>query len=132
MNVIAAIGTPAAPAARAATSSIPIVFRIGVDPVELGLVASLARPGGNLTGSVSLNTELEPKRLQFLQEVVPTAKVIATLINPSSPNANFNRVSWKLPRVLLGCSFKSCTQVPNWILRRLSQRSLSSRDRPGF
>jgi len=86
VNVIAAMGTPTAPAAKAATSTIPIVFRIAVDPVELGLVASLARPGGNLTGAVSLNVELEPKRLELLQEVVPTAKVVAALVNPSSPN----------------------------------------------
>jgi putative ABC transport system substrate-binding protein len=86
-NVIAAMGTPAAPAAKAATGTIPIVFRIGVDPVELGLVGGLNRPGGNMTGVVSLNVELEPKRLELLREMVPTASATAALLNPTSPNA---------------------------------------------
>jgi putative tryptophan/tyrosine transport system substrate-binding protein len=86
VKVIAAVGsTPAALAAKAATTTIPIVFVVGVDPVEIGLVASLARPGGNLTGVAGLTTEVGPKRLEMLHAVVPTATTIALLVNPKSP-----------------------------------------------
>jgi len=73
---------------KAATTTIPIVFQVAVDPVGVGLVASLSRPGGNLTGVVSLNLEVEPKRLQLLHELVPTASLIALLVNPTSPFAD--------------------------------------------
>ena len=78
-------GTPAALAAQAATTAIPIVFQIGIDPVQAGLVSSLARPGGNLTGVTTLAVEVGPKRLELIHELVPTAAVIALLINPSNP-----------------------------------------------
>ena len=74
-------------AAKAATSTIPVVFAIGADPVKSGLVTSLSRPGGNLTGAARLNVELEPKRLQMLHELVPSARTVALLVNPANPNA---------------------------------------------
>src|SRR5260221_658623 len=72
-------------AAKAATTTIPIVFQIADDPVQLGLVASLSRPGGNMTGVTSVNVELGPKQLELLHELVPTATVMALVVNPASP-----------------------------------------------
>jgi putative ABC transport system substrate-binding protein len=72
-------------AAKAATATIPIVFGVAVDPVEVGLVASLNRPGGNLTGVTNLNAEVGPKRLELLHELLPAATIIAVLVDPTSP-----------------------------------------------
>jgi putative ABC transport system substrate-binding protein len=89
VNVIAALGgAPSAQAAKAATMSVPIVFVTAVNPVEAGLVESLNRPGGNLTGVTILSVELEPKLLELVHELVPTATTMALLVNPSSPFAD--------------------------------------------
>ena len=83
--VIAATGTPAALAAKEATRTTPIVFETGANPIKLGLVDSLNRPGGNVTGVTQANQETGPKRLQLLHELIPTAKVIGLLLNPTDP-----------------------------------------------
>ena len=80
-------GLSATLAAKAVTTSIPTVFFLGEDPVELGLVTSLNRPGANLTGVTTLNTEVGPKRLELARELLPAAQRIALLVNPTSPNA---------------------------------------------
>jgi putative ABC transport system substrate-binding protein len=83
VSVIAATSTPAAVAAKAATTTIPIVFEIGADPVELGFVASLSRPGGNVTGVANFTVELGSKQLGLLHDLVPRATTIAALFNPN-------------------------------------------------
>jgi putative ABC transport system substrate-binding protein len=97
--IVTADSVVTAQAAKAATATIPIVFGIGADPVELGLVASLNHPGGNLTGAARLSSELEPKRLELLHDLVPAARTFALLINPSNPGA---RVVTKETQVAAG------------------------------
>ena len=87
VGAIVALGsTPAALAAKAATTTIPVIFLVGADPIRLGLVPSLARPGGNLTGVTTLNEELVSKRVELLHEAIPTTTSIALLVNRTSPS----------------------------------------------
>ena len=86
-TVVAALGPPAALAAKAATSTIPIVFVSGSDPVQAGVVASMNQPGGNVTGVYVLLSGLESKRLGLLRDLVPQATLVGLLINPHSPDA---------------------------------------------
>ena len=87
VTIIAATSTPVALAAQAATATVPIVFTIGSDPVKVGLVTSLSRPSGNLTGVTRFNVELGPKRLELLNELIPGATAVALLVNPDNPSA---------------------------------------------
>ena len=82
VDAIAAVGSPAVAAAKAATTTIPIVFYVGVDPVSFGFVASLSRPGGNLTGVTNFALEVGPKRLELLADLVGPGKVVGVLLNP--------------------------------------------------
>jgi len=85
VDVISAFGVPSTLAAKTATSTIPLIFAVGADPIKDGLVASLARPRGNLTGVAILSVELMAKRVELLSEVVLQAGVIAVLVNPTNP-----------------------------------------------
>ena len=87
VSVIAATGTPAALAVKAATTTIPIVFETLGDPIKLGLIASLSRPGGNITGISQLSSELVSKRLGLLHDLIPTATVVGFFNNPTDPGA---------------------------------------------
>src|SRR5215471_3394460 len=84
VRVLAATTTPGALAAKAATNLIPIVFATDADPVQLGLVVSLSRPGGNVTGVTNLNVEVGPKRVELVHELIPSARAIALLVNPAN------------------------------------------------
>src|SRR5262245_44932586 len=85
VSVIVVVSFPGTLAAKAATNTVPIVFSIGADPVQFGLVASLNRPGGNITGVYNLNAGVMGKRLELLHEAVPTARVVGYLANPQGP-----------------------------------------------
>jgi putative tryptophan/tyrosine transport system substrate-binding protein len=101
-SVIAALTTPSAVAAKAVTATIPVVFTTIADPVQIGLVASLNHPGGNLTGVTILNVEIVPKMLELLHEVVPTATTMAALVNPTNPNADTWSTSLQVAARTLG------------------------------
>jgi putative tryptophan/tyrosine transport system substrate-binding protein len=100
--VIAAAPLPSAVAVKRITDTTPIVFELGANPVRLGLVASLNRPGGNITGIVNLSNELVPKRVELIHEVVPNAEPIAVLLNPSNPNFEFEMNDVRAAQKLLG------------------------------
>jgi putative ABC transport system substrate-binding protein len=99
-------GIPPALAAKAATTTIPIVFTVGSDPIAIGLVASLNRPGGNLTGVSILNLEVAPKRLELLHELVPAATTFALLVNPANPNAETESTELQAAARTLGLQLK--------------------------
>jgi putative ABC transport system substrate-binding protein len=105
--VIAALGgLPAAKAAKVATAKIPVVFRGGFDPVKTGVVDSLSRPSGNLTGVTNLGIELGPKRLEVIHELIPAAKAFALLINPDHPNADSQSRDMQIAAHALGMQIR--------------------------
>ena len=99
-------GAPSAIAAKGVTSAIPIVFVIGGDPVGLGLVASLSRPGGNATGMTIISSDLAPKRLGLLRELVPNATVFAGLSNPNTPDGRVQSSDMRAAAQALGLRFR--------------------------
>jgi putative tryptophan/tyrosine transport system substrate-binding protein len=122
VSVIVVGGTTVAlRAVKAATQTIPIVFTTAVDPVAAGVVASLNRPGGNITGITNLNQELGPKRLEMLHEVIPTAVKIALLVNPNNPVGSQAEIQPTQARSLF------YTEAPRTRSKRLSRRLSSSR-----
>jgi putative ABC transport system substrate-binding protein len=119
VTVIVAASLAAALAAKAATTTIPIVFTSATDPIKDGLVASLNRPGGNLTGGSLLSAELVQKRLELLRDVVPNAAVIAVLVNPNNPNAELN--------LQMAQEAAVHSQCPLWVIR---YRCIQGQSRP--
>ena len=129
--VITAAAFPAAVAAKGATTSISIVFSLGVDPVEFGLVASLNRPGGNITGVANLNLELGAKQLEVLRELAPTATVAALLINPTNPNAQAQVKTVQGRPVILDLGLMCCTPAAN-VISTPSSQPCDNRVLPGW
>jgi putative ABC transport system substrate-binding protein len=123
VSVILPIGVPATVAAKAATSTIPIVFSMAADPVDLSLVTSLGRPGGNVTGVAFLGVELEAKRLELVRELVPNSPLIGMLVNSSNVQASTQSARWRqqLALFVMKSSF-----IPPVTTLNLKQRSQSS------
>lgn len=112
VTVIAMTGTPSAFAAKAATTTIPIVFEILFDPVAVGLVPSLNRPGGNLTGVTNLGVEVGSKQKELLHELVPTATAIALRVNPTHPLPRLYRMKVGKQPASWGCNSMFCMRAP--------------------
>jgi putative ABC transport system substrate-binding protein len=140
VNVIAALGGPSpAQAAKFATSTIPIVFQMGADPVALGIVASLNRPGGNVTGVTRLSTELTAKRIELLHELLPTTAMIALLVNPDNPTSKSMVIesesaahSLGLQLIVLSATAESDFEVAFTTLTRRGAGALIVRNDPFF
>ena len=107
VSVIVATSTPAALAAKAATTIIPIVFETAADPIKLGLAASLNRPGGNATGVAQFNPELVTKRVSLLHDLIPTAKIIGMLLNPTDPTTENQTKDAEMAAQALGLQIRS-------------------------
>jgi putative tryptophan/tyrosine transport system substrate-binding protein len=127
-DVIAATSTPANRVAKAATTTIPIVFTTSSDPVELGLVASLSHPGSNVTGAVTLNVEVGSKRLELLHEIVPPAAMIVELVNPNNPNLetqlrNLEAAGHTVGRRILALSARTQTEIDAAFSRLVEQQA---------
>ena len=125
--VIAAPDSASAFAAKAATTTIPIIFNTGLDPVAVGLVASLNRPGGNVTGITSLNTEVVSKRLELLHELVPKANTIGLLVNQADPRiADINIAEMQAASRTLGLQILVLTASNNDAIAALAQRGIGA------
>jgi putative tryptophan/tyrosine transport system substrate-binding protein len=128
VDVIAATSTPANRVAKAATTTIPIVFTTSSDPVELGLVASLSRPGSNVTGAATLNVEVGSKRLELLHEIAPPAAMVVELVNPNNPNLetqlkNLQAAGDTLGRRILVLSARTQSEIDAAFARLVEQQA---------
>jgi ABC-type uncharacterized transport system substrate-binding protein len=128
VDVIAATSTPANRVAKAATTTIPIVFTTSSDPVELGLVASLSRPGSNVTGAATLNVEVGSKRLELLHEIAPPAAMVVELVNPNNPNLetqlkNLQAAGDTLGRRILVLSARTQSEIDAAFARLVKQQA---------
>src|SRR5262245_51195662 len=128
VDVIAATSTPANRVAKEATTTIPIVFTTSSDPVELGLVASLSRPGSNVTGATTLNVEVGSKRLELLHEIVPPAAMIVELVNPNNPNLetqlrNLQAAGHTVGRQILVLSARTQNEIDAVFARLVEQQA---------